>query len=98
METSVKAVHFTMDDMTQELLDKHLEKLDFADDKVQDLDFTFTREKTHNFVLEAKLHFRWGTNSVIKSEDFDLRSGINQLMEKVEHKVHKEIEKKQDHK
>ena len=98
METSVKAVHFTMDDLTQELLDKRLEKLDFANDKVQDLDFTFTREKTHNFVLEAKLHFRWGSNTVIKNEDFDLRSGINQLMEKVNYKVRKEVDKKQDHK
>ncbi len=98
MESSVKAVRFTMDDLTQELLDKRLEKLEFAHDKVQELDFTFTREKTHNFVLEAKIHFRWGANAVIKNEDFDLRDGIVALMEKVDHKVRKEVDKKQDHK
>jgi len=40
----------------------------------------------------------WGANAVIKNEDFDLRDGIVALMEKVDHKVRKEVDKKQDHK
>ncbi len=98
MNTDVKAIRFTIDDETQELIDKRFEKFSFAADKIQDLDFTFTREKNHSFLMEGKIHFRWGGNAVIKCEDFDLRDGINQIMEKVYQKVKKEVEKKQDHK
>ena len=98
MDSTVKSVHFDIDDLTRDLLDHKMEKLDFASDKVQDMDFTFTKDKSHTYELEAKIHFRWGDNSVIKLETYDLREGINKLVDKVDQKVRKEVDKIQDRK
>ena len=98
MNMTIKAVHFDADDQTKQLLETRMQKIDFAADKIVDLDFTLTKEKDHMFALEAKIHFRWGTNAVIKSDSYELNKGINELVEKVDQKVRKEVEKKQDHK
>ena len=98
METTIKSVHFDVDELSKELLENHVSKLDFAADKIVTMDFTLTKEKDHNFHLEAKIHFRWGKNTVVKTGSYDLRHGINELSDKVDLKVRKEIEKQQDHK
>ena len=98
METTIKSVHFDLDDMSKELLENRMSKLDFAADKIVTMDFTLTKEKDHNFRLEAKIHFRWGMNTVVKTSSYDLRQGINELSDKVDLKVRKEVEKLQDHK
>lgn len=98
METTIKSVHFDVDDLSREFLLTRLEKLDFAADKIVALDFTLTREKDHNFDLEAKIHFRWGKSTVVKTGSYELGQGITELTDKVDQKVRKEIEKLQDHK
>lgn len=98
METTIKSVHFDIDDLSKELLLTQLEKFDFAADKIVSMDFTLTREKDHNFALEAKIHFRWGKDAVIKTGSYELGQGINELTDKVDQKVRKEVEKQQNHK
>lgn len=98
MNTTIKSVHFDADDLTKELIETRLQKLDFAADKIVDLDFTLTKEKTHSFLLEVKIHFRWGANAIIKNSGYDLHKAINELIDKLDQKVRKEVEKVQEHK
>lgn len=98
METTIKSVHFDVDDLSKELILTRLEKLDFAADKIVSIDFTLTREKEHNFEIEAKIHFRWGKDAVIKTGAYELGQGINELADKLDQKVRREVEKLQDHK
>ncbi len=98
MNITIKSVHFDVDDLTREHLETRLQKIEFAADKIVDMDFTLTREKNHQFELEAKVHFRWGVHAVIKTESFDLNQGIHELVDKLDMKVRKEVEKVQEHK
>ncbi len=98
MNMTIKSVHFDADDLTKELIETRLQKLDFATDKIVDLDFTLTKEKGHNFDVEVKVHFRWGANAVIKTGGYDLHKAIVELIDKLDQKVRKEVEKVQEHK
>ena len=98
MNITIKSVHFNADDLTKEHLEERLQKIDFAADKIVDMDFTLTRERDRQFELEAKIHFRWGKKSVVKTESFDLNQGIHELVDKLDLKVRKEVEKVQEHK
>ena len=40
MHTEIKAVHFELNDATKEIITERVERLDFAADKIVDLDFT----------------------------------------------------------
>lgn len=97
MKLGIKGVHFDVKDETKEFIEAKLEKLDFARDYIVDLDFTLTKENPE-FEAEAKLHLKWGHQSVIKVHSFDLHEGINTLIDKLDHKVRKERDKITDHK
>ncbi len=97
MKLDIKGVHFDVKDETKEFIEAKLEKLEFARDYIVDLDFTLTKENPE-FEAEAKLHLKWGHQSVIKVHSFDLHEGINTLIDKLDHKVRKEREKVTDHK
>ncbi|SIQ59602.1 putative sigma-54 modulation protein [Alkalispirochaeta americana] len=98
MNITIKSVHFDASESTREFLEERLQKIDFATDKIVDLDFTLTREKDHQFEIEAKIHFRWGLRAVVKTKTYDLNQGIHELVDKVDMKVRKEVEKVQEHK
>lgn len=98
MNTTIKSVHFDADDLTKELIETRLERLGFADDKIVDLDVTLTKEKDHTFEVEAKIHFRWGVIAVVKETEYELPKCINDVLDKVDHKVRKEVDRMQDHK
>ena len=95
MDIELKGVHLDLQDETKEFIDKKLEKLDFAKDYIVNLDFTITKEKSE-YVLEAKLHFRWGVSSVVKTNSFELYEGLERLFDKLDHKVRKEKDKIKD--
>ena len=97
MKLEIKGVHFTVHDDTRELIAAKLEKLEFANDYIVDLDFTLTRENP-DFLVEVKLHLSWGHSSVIKVRNYDLHEGINILIEKLDHKIRKERDKVTEHK
>lgn len=97
MELEIKGVHFTVHDDTREFITTRLEKLEFAAEYIEDLQFTLTRE-TPDFIAEVKLHLSWGHSSVIKVHSYDLHEGINTLIDKLDHKIRKERDKVTDHK
>lgn len=98
MDMTIKSVHFNADDLTKELIETRLQKLNFAADKIVDADFTLTREKGQKFEVAVKVSFRWGSNAVIKTGGYDLHKAINELIDKLDQKVRKEVEKIQEHK
>lgn len=48
--------------------------------------------------MEAKIHFHWGQRDIVKTGEYELNKAINELIDKVDMKVRKEIDKVQDHK
>lgn len=97
MELGIKGVHLDLKDETKEYIEEKLEKLDFARDYIVDLDFTLTKDNP-DYEVEAKLHLKWGHQSVIKVHSFDLHEGIHALIDKLDHKIRKEREKITDYK
>ena len=97
MELEIKGVHFDVQEETREFISAKLEKIDFARDYIVNLDFTLTRENP-DYLVEAKLHLKWGHSSVIKVHSYDLHEGINALIDKLDHKIRKERDKITDHK
>ena len=97
MKLDIKGVHLDLKDETKEFIEAKLEKLDFARDYIVDLDFTLTKDNP-DYEIEAKLHLKWGHQSVIKVHSFDLHEGIHTLIDKLDHKVRKERDKITDHK
>ncbi len=95
MDIDVKGVHLDLQDETKEFIEKKLEKLDFARDYIVNLDFTITKEKSE-YEAEAKLRFRWGVSSVLKTNSFDLYEGLERLFDKLDSKVRKEKNKIKD--
>lgn len=98
MDMTIKSVHFDADENIKELIETRIEKLEFAADKIETLDFTLTKEKDHSFLVEAKLHFRWGQHDIVKHGGYELPKAINELIDRVDQKVRKEVDKVQDHK
>ena len=97
MELEIKGVHFTVHDDTREFITTKLEKLEFAAEYIEVLQFTLTKENP-DFVAEVKRHLSWGHSSVIKVHSYDLHEGINTLIDKLDHKIRKERDKVTDHK
>jgi putative sigma-54 modulation protein len=96
MNIDIKAVHFDLHDETKELIEKRSHKLEFAQELIVDLLFTLTKQKSTN-IAETNINFRWGTTTHIKTESYDLHESIDKLFDKIEHKVHKEKDKIQQH-
>ncbi|MFP4550331.1 MAG: ribosome hibernation-promoting factor, HPF/YfiA family [Spirochaetales bacterium] len=97
MDLEIKGVHLDVKDVTREFIDAKLEKLEFAKQYIVDLHFTLTKENPE-YEAEAKLHLKWGHNSVIKVRAFELHEAINSVIDKLDHKVRKEHAKVTEHK
>jgi putative sigma-54 modulation protein len=96
MNVEIKTVHFSIGDDTKEYVHKKLHRIEYAQDLIVDLLFTFTKEK-RDYRLEVNLNFKWNVTSHIKVKAFDLIEGVDLLMDKLERKVRREKEKVQDH-
>ena len=96
MHTEIKGVHIDVTDNMKEYIDKKIHKLDYAKEFIIDLLFTITKEKK-DFRLEANINFRWGSQAHISTDSFDVYEGLDTLFSKMEHKVSKEKEKRQEH-
>ena len=96
MNFEIKGVHYVVDDETKEYIEKKLQKVDYAKDMIVDLLLAIRHEK-NRFKLETNINFRWGYASHIKVNSFDLREGLDKLLDKIESKINKEKDKIQSH-
>ncbi len=91
MNLNVRGIHYQISDETQEFLDKKLQKLDFAEKYLHDLDITIKRETIgQGFHIDAKLHFSWGTVKVVSYDCYELYEGIEMIADKIEAAARKE--------
>ena len=91
MNTEIKAVHFSLNDVTKEYLEKKIARLRNAENMIVDLLFTLTKGK--GFSAEVTVNFRWGVSIHQKETDFELNPAIDKLMDKLDAKIAKEKEK-----
>jgi len=96
MNLEIKGVHYDIEEETKEYIEKKLHKFDFATGLLVDLVITIKREQKR-FIFEANLNFRWGQSSHLKVKGYDIKEGIDALIDKLDGKIHKEKEKIQDH-
>lgn len=94
MNLNVRGVHYQPSEETNEFLNKKLQKLQFAEDYLQDLDITMKREtEGQGFHLDAQLHFKWGSVKVVSYDCYELYEGIEMLADKIESVARKEKSK-----
>ncbi|MCL1992362.1 MAG: HPF/RaiA family ribosome-associated protein [Spirochaetes bacterium] len=94
MNTDIKALRFDFNDDAKEYLHKKLDRIHNAESMIVDLLITLAKDK--EFSAEAKVNFNWGVSVHVKESDFELRAAIDKMIDKLEAKVNKEKEKKQD--
>ncbi|MCQ2398527.1 MAG: HPF/RaiA family ribosome-associated protein [Sphaerochaetaceae bacterium] len=94
MNLNVRGVHYQPSEETNEFLNKKLQKLQFAEDYLQDLDITMKRETAgQGFHLDAQLHFKWGSIKMVSYDCYELYEGIEMLADKIEAAARKEKSK-----
>jgi putative sigma-54 modulation protein len=96
MTVDVRCVHFELSETSRAYLDAKLERIGYAKDMIVDLIFVITKDK--EFKLEATVNFRWGVQAHMEEREFDVNSGIDKLMDRLEQKIAKEKEKVQERK
>lgn len=91
MNITVRGIHYNPGDDTRAYLDKKLARLSFANDYLQDLDITLTRNTLgQGYRLDAKVHFTWGAVKMVSTDTIDLFEGIDAFADKLESVVRKE--------
>lgn len=96
MTIDVRSVHFDLGEASRDYLDKKLERIGYAKDMIVDLIFIFTKDK--DFKLEATVNFRWGAQAHLEEREYDVTSGIDKLIDRLEQKITKEKDRIKDHK
>lgn len=97
MNLNVRGVHYQPSEETMEFLNKKLQKLQFAEEYLQDLDIVMKRETVgQGFHLDAMLHFKWGSNKIVSYDCYELYEGIEALADKIEGVARKEKSKIQE--
>lgn len=97
MKLDIKSVHFDAGEATKELVEKKVEKLQFADTMITDLRVTMTKGTHNDWTAETNFHLKWGVDGHISETAFNLHEAIEKLFDRVEVKVKKEKDKVQDH-
>ena len=87
MNINVQAVKFTMDEEQKSFVHKKFERIKYAEDLIVDVLCTIKFDK--KFFYECTVNFKGGTAHV-STDDYDLKAGVNKLMDILDQKVRKE--------
>ncbi|GMO60596.1 MAG: hypothetical protein Ta2A_06690 [Treponemataceae bacterium] len=96
MTTSIKAIGLNFREGQEELISKKLERIHYAESLIVDLSVHVKEEK--KFIFESTVHFRWGAQVHVASDDYDFEAALNKLVDVLDQKVKKEKEKIQEKK
>ena len=91
MNTSVKAVGFTMDPKQSEMVDSKLKRISYAEDLIIDLMMHIKLDKKFSF--DTTVNFRWGASAHVTGEDYDFGAALNSMMDVLDNKIKKEKDK-----
>ncbi|MBO4404550.1 MAG: HPF/RaiA family ribosome-associated protein [Treponema sp.] len=96
MTKSISANGFTLKKDQSDLINKKLQRIDYADDLIIDLILRVKEDK--KFFFDITVNFRWGANAHVASDDFDFAAALNKVMDVLDQKVKKEKDKIQEKK
>ena len=92
MQLDIKAIHFSLNEVQREHIDRRLERFSYAREYLVDLGLTLTPEGSQ-YHVDAALRFRWGATTHLKVSGYDLLEAFDRMMDKIQAKVSKEKEK-----
>lgn len=96
MTKNISAVGFDMEEKQSDLVSKKLKRIDYAEDLIVDLTLRIKRDKAYSF--DCTVHFRWGTQAHVTSDDYDFAAALNKMMDVLDNKIKKEKDKIQEKK
>jgi putative sigma-54 modulation protein len=99
MNLIVRGVNYNPSEETKEFLNKKIQKLDFAEEYLHDLELVMTRLTVgQGFHVDSHLHFVWGTHKAIGVDCYELYDGILASIEKIAKVARREKGKVTDNK
>ena len=94
MNTSINAVGFTLEQKQSDMIDSKLKRISYADDLIVDLIIKIKHDK--EYVLDANVNFKWGTQAHVSGEDYDFSAALDMMMDVLDNKIKKEKDKVQE--
>lgn len=91
MEKTIKAVGFSLTAGNNELIEKKLQRLTYADEHIVNLTMTVKYDKT--FKVDTTVNFKWGAQAHVSTDDADFAAAVNMNVDTLDAKVSKEKEK-----
>ena len=91
MNTTINAVGFTLDQDQQDLINKKVERIKYADDLIQNCAIKVKEDKKYYF--DATVNFRWGATAHVEAEEYDFAACLNKMMDMLDLKIKKEKDK-----
>ena len=85
MNTSINAVGFTLEQKQSDMIDSKLKRISYADDLIVDLIIKIKHDK--EYVLDANVNFKWGTQAHVSGEDYDFSAALNKMMDVLDKKT-----------
>jgi putative sigma-54 modulation protein len=92
MQLDLKTIHFALNEVQREHIERRLERFSYAREYLVDLGLTLTREGSQ-YHVDASLHFRWGSTTHLKVSGYELLEAFDRMIDKIQAKVSKEKEK-----
>lgn len=96
MTTEIRGVHYDVTEEDKEYIDKKMQRILFAEGDIISLHIIIGLEKKL-FKIEGNVHFRWGHESFVHVDDFDIFHAIDKLIDKMETQISKEKDKVKRH-
>ena len=94
MTPSINAVGFTLKESQSEMIETKLKRISYADDLIVDLIIKIKHDK--EYVLDANVNFKWGTQAHVSGDDYDFSAALNKMMDVLDNKIKKEKDKVQE--
>ena len=99
MNLIVRGVNYTPSEETKEFLNKKIQKLNFAEEYIHDLELVMTRLTAgQGYHVDSHLHFVWGTRKAIGVDCYELYDGILVSIDKIAKVARREKGKVTDNK
>ncbi|NLK45983.1 MAG: HPF/RaiA family ribosome-associated protein [Treponema sp.] len=91
MNVTLSAVGFDFQQEQQDLINKKLERISYAEDLIVDLLVRVKDDK--KIIFDVTVNFRWGASAHVSAEDYDFAAALNKTMDILDTKVKKEKDK-----